>query len=226
MGNENFRFHALRYLNGWCEIDEPRWRELSDDEDRETRLRAVQKIARRYKISRNFRKLQDEFNGSRLTRVLDALDSIKRPDTPEDVDGAVNTLANRFKEEYGKITISAASKFLWFRYRSPVVIYDSRAHKGLNNLLKKTGNDMIMVKDHDYPAYRKVWSEQFGQREVSESIEKACDELVSVKPFSFAWRMSDENFTRIVESRWFHERVFDDFLWWKGNYTPQSLARG
>jgi hypothetical protein len=87
-----------------------------------------------------------------------------------------------------------------------VVIFDSRAETCLVRLGAK-----LHVK---YATYRAAWLKQFDQCELE--IQKACAELVRVKDFS----PKDEtiaSLTSTVNSRWFHERVFDKYLWWNGS---------
>ena len=64
-----------------------------------------------------------------------------------------------------------------------------------------------------YATYRAEWLKQFDERE--QVIEKACSKLIRVKDFP-PTDEKDENLASVIGSRWFHERVFDKFLWWNG----------
>lgn len=213
MGNENFRFFALNYLNDWCGTDKPLHDDLRSNKT-EIRLDAVQRIAKAYKISRNFRLISED---KRLDNVLIALDNMPDQITESNVSDIVNDLAARFESKYGEYAISAASKFLWFRHQTPVVIFDNNAKSRLGKL---SGRNLGST---DYPKYYAKWREQFAMH--SESIKAACSELTPVKDFSLAYHMTKETLTELVQNDWFHERVFDQFLWWNGSEIPQSLAR-
>jgi hypothetical protein len=118
----------------------------------------------------------------------------------------VTALAELFKQVFDRgVEISAASKFLWIRQQLPVVIFDRRAKNSLLNLGAKL--------DGKYTTYRAEWLKQFDQRELD--IQKASAELVRVKDFSPS-EETEEHLIAIVSSRWFHEGVFDKFLWWNG----------
>lgn len=118
----------------------------------------------------------------------------------------MTALAELFKQVFDRgVEISAASKFLWIRQQLPVVIFDRRAKNSLLSLGAKL--------DGKYATYRAEWLKQFDHRELD--IQKASAELVRVKDFSPSDE-TEEHLIAIVRSRWFHERVFDKFLWWNG----------
>lgn len=132
---------------------------------------------------------------------------MKGPITGDNVETKVNELAGQFKSDYGKTLLSAASKFLWIIHQSPVIIYDSRA---LTCLRWLTGKN---ITERAYAEYRKEWLEQFETRKVD--ISSACDQLPRIKDFAPSTSHETE-LESIVTSAWFHERVFDKFLWWNG----------
>ena len=198
--NENFNFFALLYLNDWYRFDRGFISGLSVSQTREIRRKCLERVANDYRVARNFKKLNEEAD-NRLARALDALDSFSRPNSGEDVDSAVIGLSEKFCSYYGTNAVSAASKFLWMQYQSPVIIFDGRAVQCLS-LLKTT----------NYPTYRKEWLSRYSEHEPS--ILKALTELPLVKKFSLAHRMPDTEFGQLIANKWFQERVFDKFLWW------------
>ena len=111
-----------------------------------------------------------------------------------------------YPKKHGKEKVSAASKFLWIRCQSPVVIRDTNAFE---YLIEGCGGKLP-----DYAAYWKEWRKQFAKQKAR--IRSACAELVHVKEFSLAKDMSKAELESIVGKRWFNERVFDKFLWWNG----------
>ncbi len=64
----------------------------------------------------------------------------------------------------------------------------------------------------EYATYRAQWLQQFGRQ--AETIRAACEEIVSAKKFSLANDLSDSELQALTRTQWFHERVFDKYLWW------------
>ena len=200
--DNNFKFFALAYLNDWWQYDRSFVVGLSPSLSRDVRARRLMEAATYYNVIRRFPK------GS-MGQVLDLLDAtfgLVGPSKPHNVDLAVTALAEVFNQTFHRgIEISAASKFLWIRQQSPVVIFDSRAE----TCLVRLGATL----DDKYGTYRTEWLKQFDERE--EVIRLACAELIRVRTFS-PDDETDENFASVTNSRWFRERVFDKFLWWNG----------
>jgi hypothetical protein len=199
---KNFKFFALSYLNDWVKYDEKFVTEFSA-EDPNDRRQCMRRAAKYYGIARNFKTIP--FDTERLKSALIAMDAVGSI-TEENVDLIVCSLAQTFQLAYGKNLVSAASKFLWLRHKSPVVILDSQAIQCLNKL---SGGKLFQS---DYAAYRKEWRSQFAKH--GDCIKSACVEIVSIKEFSLAYKIADEDLLRLVRNRWFEERVFDKFLWW------------
>ena len=203
--DENFRFFALAYLNDWWQYDRNFVFGLSPCRDRSVRASNLVDAATYYNIIRRFPK------GS-MPQVLDLLDTtfgLMGPVTTLSVDLVVTALAGLFNQVFQRgVEISSASKFMWIRQQTPVVIFDRRAETCLIRLGAKLNGE--------YPTYRAEWTKQFNQRQ--HTIADACAELVRVKDFS----PRDETEERLISttsSRWFHERVFDKFLWWNGQLS-------
>jgi len=209
---DDFKFAALGYLNNWFQYDK-RFVEGLRSGDISVKMKSLRGAANAYHVTRNFKTRADEDDKNRLQHALAALEEVGRSSvTDEDVDAKVCKLASELERLYGEHTISAASKFLWFRYQSPVVMYDSQARRCLKQLCGIDGSD--------YGKYRATWREQFATRE--DLVRQACAELIQVKSFSLAHDVRDEVFMSLVGEKWFQERVFDWFLW--GNGRPQDLA--
>lgn len=200
---ENFRYFALMYLNDWHQWDKP----LSDrifGRDKLDGRDAFHLAAKYYKVTRNFPIDNEEH---RLQGALELLKSNRGRPTKENVCKKVDQLALAFGDRYGKNAVSAASKFLWLRYKSPVVIFDSRAKKWL----KKNGYKVPA----NYEGYRTQWLAAFSDHRVR--IEEACAALVNVQDFSMAFESSAEEIALLVNSPWFQERVFDKYLWFNAD---------
>jgi hypothetical protein len=206
---ENFKSFALMYLNDWYEKDRGFINELSSI-TKEVRLRNLHDAAQYYGVKRNFGGVKEKGLDAAFTLLENAAQAVTRQH--QSVVAVVAQLAKDFEKEYpkqnGKEKVSAASKFLWLRYKSPVVIRDTNAFAGLR------AASCGRLPESDYAAYCREWRRQFSKRKAR--IRAACAELVRVKEFSHAKDMSDEELKSVVGSRWFRERVFDKFLWWNG----------
>jgi hypothetical protein len=195
----NFRYFAVNYLNDWWWYDRYYVDGLRD-QDETIRVKRLHEAAVYYKVVRNF-KYGGDGDDVRLGPALKLLEGIEKP-TEKTVDDAIETLALKFKEKYGKDAISASSKFLWLKHQWPVVIFDNRAVL----CLRSRG-----CRFTDYGEYRQRWREQFAQH--AKAIQDASGELPMVKAFSAAHSMSEKELVDIVGGAWFHERVFDKYLW-------------
>lgn len=134
---------------------------------------------------------------------------VRGPITEKNVCERVSSLAGEFSKKYGKNAVSAASKFLWLRFRSPVVIFDSRAIGWLR------ANGYKVPYAGGYKEYRKHWLAAFSDHE--KEISKACAGLAEVKDYSLAFEEKEKHVAEISQARWFKERVFDKYLWFNAS---------
>ena len=197
----NFQFYALNYLNDCIAYEKAFIRGLDSNSMELGRQETLCRIANQYRIARNFSVSSE---ASRLNAARIALDEIAHPATLEEAAAAVEKFVEKMAVTYRNRLPSAASKFLWFRYQSPFVIYDSLAAKALSF----TGDASITA---GYTRFVKLWSERY--RRYEGEIDDACRLLATVKPFSLAADMPTNEFDQIVNEKWFSERVFDQFLW-------------
>jgi hypothetical protein len=202
---DNLKFFACAYLNDWWQYDSTFVERLRPTNGAEVRRYWLVEAANYYQVGRNLAEKHEQ--GSRLFEALAALNQIEGQITNENVDTKVDTLVTLLKKVYKNKLTSAASKFLWLIHQSPVVIYDSRARTCLVSL---TGRE---IPEHDYVGYRQKWREQFDLRKLA--IASACGELLRFKDFAPS-KTHETELESVVKSAWFHERVFDKFLWWNG----------
>jgi hypothetical protein len=177
---------------------------MSVGESLDQRLACLWRAAKYYKVTRTLPVIREE---RRLGRALEALDAVADPITEDNVDAVVWELERTFEAVYGRYALSAASKFLWIRHRSPVVIYDAQACR----TLKQLGSRFAAG---SYKPFRREWLRHFAEHEGA--IQEACAELHRVREFSLAHEMPDDELAALAAQRWFHERVFDKFLWRTG----------
>lgn len=196
---DNLDFFAIMYLNDWYWWDKPFINRINS-RSKADKLSGIHDAAKFYKITRNFKKIDEE----RFSSALELLLNVKIKINEKNVAATVNDLATNFEKTYGKYAISAASKLLWLRYRSPVIIYDLRAL----SWLKANG---YPVKNGSYESYRSQWLSAYNNYEIR--IKDACKNLYQVKQYTHAHGIEDAEIIDISSSRWFRERVFDKFLW-------------
>jgi hypothetical protein len=201
---ENFKYFALMYLNDWYWWDKT-FSERIASNSKDSR-QAFHEAAKYYKVTRNFSQLNDE---NRLEGALALVKSVRGPITEGNVCDKVIDLANEFKNKYGKNAVSAASKFLWLRFKSPIVIFDSRAVSWLR------ANGYKVPYSGGYREYREHWVAAYTDHK--KEINEACKGLVKLRNYSLAYEMPVKSVEKITKTTWFKERVFDKYLWFNSN---------
>lgn len=147
---------------------------------------------------RVIRTLPDKGEETRLLGAYRALKDI-RSVSEEDAHDTIDRLAETLKEKYGNLAYSAASKFLWMRFRSPIIIYDQVMSKWLWRHTE--------YKDDTTRNYCKFWRTTFDEH--LSGVRLACEELLGFRRFTLAASIEEDLVSEWVRSRWFEERVFD-----------------
>lgn len=156
---------------------------------------AIRKIAGAYRVARNFPRRYDELLGiPRYEPVVRALAAYP-PNIGINPINAVLRLTFDLQQIYHREVLSASSKFLWFAWDREIIIYDSQA---LATLQKRSPN----LQAKDYPAYCTSWKALFSE----------CSNEIAIE----CARQGASN------ERWFHERVFDWYLWRSGKRKPNK----
>jgi hypothetical protein len=198
-----FYYSAFTYLGEWMASDRFYHENLAamarDEASDPKKIEWLVKATTYYKVIRTLKTIEEK---PRLLAAYTLLQAIPQPEDIEDVIRNVHSFAEGLQAVYGTYALSAASKFLWMRFRSPIVIYDSVASGWLKNHgYKESGG---------YRSYVESWSKKYG--ELEEEIAQACRELNLFKKFTLANKSSDESLTKLTNSGWFRERVFDHFM--------------
>jgi hypothetical protein len=199
--NASLHCAAYSYLDEWMWRDSRFYQVMRFDNCHNTSLdlgvNTLVETAAYYGVARTLKKAGEtrrlaaayvELQKTRLSEGDNAIEVVKR-------------LAERLREIYGSYALSAASKFLWMRFRSPIVIYDSIVSKWLQN------HGYV---DDDYSTYWQVWQRKYSERE--EQIGEACADLTGINRFTLACQISDDQLAKWTSSQWFKERVFDHFM--------------
>jgi len=119
----DFRYAAFIYLYEWVCYDRRFMKALEfregSENDQEFARKELFAVAKHYDIIRNF-KLKKE--GPRLLPAWNALKEIAKPTSQQDAKECVSQLVENLRRPYGLDPWSAASKFLWMRFQSLIVI--------------------------------------------------------------------------------------------------------
>jgi hypothetical protein len=144
-----------------------------------------------------------ESDSPRLGEAWNALKQIGKPNNRVEAIRAVKELMDALQKHYQKELCSAASKFLWLRFGSPIIIYDTIAWNWMCN----AGG---CLKNDGYYQFCEGWNKEFENRRAE--IANACAELPSIRKFLRPNDVSDSELLEVVSSDWFIERVFDHFM--------------
>ena len=147
---------------------------------------AIDQLARRFAIVGGFARKFDVDRGLRRYGPVVAVLQEYLPDGSRDPVEAVLDLTRDLQSKYQKHLLSASSKILWALWGRDILIYDNRA---LQTLQRRSDH----LRPRDYQGYCLAWVAMFAEcaDEIAEECARqgACGE------------------------RWFHERVFDWYLW-------------
>lgn len=205
MAEQPLQYCAIHYANQWFGTDKEYCKVLASG-SRTQQRDALKKAGAFYRVARNFQTKFDEERGDqRFDRLIDMLARVQRQPFINDTAGRVQAFADRLSQHYGGYEVtSGASKFLWLKLKSPIVIYDANVRKGLR-----------LKANCEYAAYLERWKSEYDN--LSGRIDRACRELVNVRGYVYNSNvLSEQKFRMLTEKRWFKERVLDMFLWFRG----------
>ena len=200
----SLEYFSLHYLDMWLKHDRI-YHESFNNGTLEEKLNSVKKAATYYKVARNLPKQHEEEIGcERYEPIVKILDKAESSDFSGDTLKSIGKVQAKISKAYGgRGVLSITTKLLWLKLRGPIIIYDSQARKALNTL------------DGDLPAFYKAWQAEYSA--VKNDISKVCTALRSVAKYSCDQTIATPAYIQDISAQpWFHERVFDVFLWHKG----------
>jgi len=159
-----------------------------------------------YRVARNLPCEFDVKKGlARYEPVLEILDTVSKEQFKEDPVKKILEIEREISGKYGnRSVLSLTTKFLWLKIKQPVLIYDSQARIALRS------------ENGDLDGYYKEWLEGFEKHKTQ--IENACSQLLKHHLYAVDQEVGTREYINEVSSKpWFHERVFDIYLWNKGN---------
>jgi hypothetical protein len=213
-GEVSFEYCALQYLNAWLERDRA-WCEALQTGSTKEKLEVLGSAAFFFRIARNLPltyDVQATPKRKRYEPVLDIIDRATQADFQGDHDHlltAIERIRKQIKDRYGgakgKDVRSATTKFLWLKFKSPIIIFDSRALRALAD--RKKVKRPCGLSEY-YNAWRGFFNDHAGD------VNKACAALKEVLDFSWNPKKAREIYdSEISGQRWFKEKVFDIYLW-------------
>ena len=200
---KTFEFCSFQYLNLWENHDRNCHKTLLNNSSEEEKLSVLKKAGMFYRVARNLPTKYD--SERRYGHVLDILENTNKEDFEKEPIKAILAIEKKISEKYGKRgVLSLTTKFLWLKVKQPIIIYDSQARKALD------------TKNGDLKQFYEKWHDEF--KKVKDDIAKACENLENLYLYLPNQRdgLRDE-IKKISSESWFHERVFDIYLWNKGN---------
>jgi hypothetical protein len=140
----------------------------------------------------------------RYKPLLEILNRTTQEQFKNDLIGEIKKIENEISKGYGNQgVLSATTKFLWLIIKSPILLYDSQARIALSS------------QDGDVEAFYKKWHEEFNINK--EKIKDACSKLSELNLYAVDQKVGTKDYIKQISSEtWFHERVFDIYLWHKG----------
>jgi len=209
----SFEYCALQYLNIYFDNDKKCHDTLVNGK-KDDKLNALKEAGTFYSVARNLPRKYDIDNKKkkykRYEPVLDILDSInKNQISSESSVDIVKKIQHEISKRYGgRGVLSLTTKFLWLKIKHPsILIYDSRVRAALEAALE------IEVKD--YEKYYKVWKVEYKKYEGK--IKKVCLNLHNQHLYlKNQYDGLQDEIKEISSESWFHERVFDTYLWHQG----------
>jgi hypothetical protein len=200
----SWEYLSLRYLDMWLRHDRL-YHDSLNNGTREEKLISIKNAATYYKVARNLPKEHDEDVGrARYEPLLKVIDRVSASDFSGDTVKSISKVQKMISKAYGnRGVLSITTKLLWLKIRDPIIIYDSQARKALD------------TEDGDLSAFYEAWRTEFDAH--SNAIATACSKLSSLSKYSCDQTIATQAYVRdITAHRWFQERVFDVYLWHKG----------
>lgn len=200
-----FEYCSLHYLNQWLTYDMGYCQALATGNKNE-KLTTFKKAGGFYRVARNLPSEYDEKKGlARYEPVFDIIDPLTPNQFENNPVKQISEIERRISEKYGNISVlSLTTKFLWIKIKQPILIYDSQARNAVD------------TENGDLHAYYEKWREKFkaNQREIVE----ACSKLPDMHKYAVNQEVGTKEYILEISAKtWFHERVFDIYLWHKGN---------
>lgn len=206
---KTFEYCSLEYLNQWFDYDMI-YCDVFLNGNQNAKLEMLKSAGGFYKVARN---LPTEFDTKvgikRYLPVLEIIEKVKKSQFDSNTVGEIISIERKISSAYGnRNLLSLTTKFLWLRIKQPIIIYDSQARIALG------------VDEGNLDGYYKKWKETYRKHHFA--ISNACSLLPKLHLYASNQRIGTKKYIQKIVSQtwfqtWFHERVYDNYLWHKGN---------
>jgi hypothetical protein len=179
--------------------------EILNNGSEDDKLAILKKAGGFYRIARNLPSKYDEKkNIARYKPVLNIIDNLKHSYFENNTVEKIREIKSEISKEYGnRNVLSLTTKFLWIKIKQPILIYDSQARIAIG------------AKYNDLNSYYDKWHDGFIANK--DEIAKVCSNLPKLHKYAVNQDVGTEAYIQDLASKsWFHERVFDIYLWNKG----------
>lgn len=200
----SLEYFSLHYLDMWLRHDRQIHQSMNNG-TREEKLISIKEAATHYKVARNLPKKYDEDIGcARYEPILEVIDKAIASDFSRDTVKSISKVHNKISKAYGdRGVLSFTTKLLWLKIRDPIIIYDSQAREALN------------ADDGDLSGFYEAWRTEYSTH--SKAIASVCAKLSSVSKYSCDQTIATPAYVQAISAQsWFQERVFDMYLWHRG----------
>lgn len=198
MAAPTLKYAALATLNLWLMTDASVHADLNNGSN-EKKLAALARGAHRWGFDSELLGCHEEGTGlARFQPALAFLDGLELPDFEGDVTTIITKTAHRLSLRYGnRNLVSATTKLLWMKFKSPIIVYDADTELAL-------GTDLLR-------RFYDQWHARFAVYE-SEVLD-ACESLQHVLNYVCDPEISSAEFVQnLAAESWFQQRVFGSYL--------------
>jgi hypothetical protein len=200
-----FEYCSLHYLNQWLTHDKDYCKVLSTGSNEE-KLSVLKKAGSFYKIARNLPTKYDVKKSiPRYQPVLEILDAVDKTQFQCDLINKILEIEREISKNHGRRNVlSLTTKFLWLKVQKPIIIYDSKARISIG------------TKHGDLEQYYVEWTKSFKKHK--ENIKEVCAQLSELNLYAIDQAAGTKKYIKDISSKvWFHERVYDIYLWHNSN---------
>jgi hypothetical protein len=193
---KSFRLCAEHYLKQWCDYDREFFLGFSGGF---VTCGLLREMCLKYGVDRTvpgrgpekYRQFVEMLNRYQNTEMA-------RQDVPKIIEKELL----KMREAYGSSFLSAITKAFWMMKRHPVVIYDSKARRGLRHYGLPPG-------DKDYRVYFDSWFSFFERDDTKHGLNDAMSWLRNLPNLRKRRKLSKNELEEITGSEWFRNRVAD-----------------
>jgi len=200
--NISFKYCSLQYLSIWETHDKNCNNILSNSKDLKEKSGVLKKAGSFYSVARTFPKENNQL--LRYQPILKIFDNLNEEKIKKEPISMVLKIKDEISNYYqNKNILSGTTKFLWLKMKHPIIIYDSQAKKALE------------IENNEYEAFYTKWRDEYKKHE--NEIIDVCNKLENLYEYLPTQRENlQKDISAISSETWFHERVFDIYLWNKG----------